>query len=283
VEPVVAPGAGETITARADRDLVIKGEHALVDVTESRYAPGERGPDPHVHHRHADAFYVLEGELTFGLGPDAASVTAPAGSLVIAPRDLVHTFANEGDADARFLNVHTPSEGFAETLRLRRDGREVDAARFDQHDPPADGGRPLSEAIVRLPGEADFVADRPGLSIRLLADSADLGVSLSRSDPESPSAPPHRHRRHVEWFYVVEGSMTFTVDGREGEAPAGSFVLVPPDTVHSFAFTGDEATTFLSAHAPSCGFGDFVRGLHAARTDDDLRAVRERFDQVPAA
>jgi quercetin dioxygenase-like cupin family protein len=283
VEPVVAPGAGETITARAARDLVIKGAHELVDVTESRYAPGERGPDPHVHHRHADAFYVLAGELTFGLGPDVMPVTAPAGSFVLAPRGLVHTFANEGDGDARFLNVHAPSEGFADTLRLRRDGRDADAARFDQHDPPDDGGRPFSEAIVRLPGEADFVADRPRLSIRLLADSDDLGISLARSDPTGSLPPPHRHPRHVEWFYVLDGSMAFTVDGRDRPAPAGTFVLVPPDTVHHFAFTGGEATAYLSAHAPSCGFGDFVRGLAAARTDDDLRAVRERFDLVPAA
>jgi mannose-6-phosphate isomerase-like protein (cupin superfamily) len=262
---------------------VIKGAHELVDVTESRYAAGEREHDPHVHFRHADAFYVLEGELTFGLGPDVVPVAAPAGSLILAPRGLVHTFRNEGDTDARFLNVHAPSAGFAETLRLRRDGGDVDGARFDQHDPPADGGRPLSDAIVRLPGEVDFVADRPGLSIVLLADSDDLGVSLSRSDPMSPSAPPHLHPRHVEWFFVVDGSMTFTVDGRERDTPAGTFVLVPPGTAHSFAFTGAGPTTFLSAHAPSCGFGDFVRGLHAARTDDDLRAVRKRFDQVPAA
>lgn len=280
--PVVPPGAGETITARAARDVVIKGAHELVDVTESRYGPGERGPDPHVHHRHADAFYVLDGSLVFGIGRDVDPVEAPAGSFVLARRDLVHTFWNDSGRDARFLNVHAPSEGFADYLRAARDRRRDDAARFDSHDPPADGGRPLADAVLRRPGEADFAADRPGLSVTLIADTEELGISLARADGGSPSPPAHLHRRHVEWFFVLEGAMTFRLDDREHQAPAGSFVLVPPGTVHRFAFPGDGPTAFLSAHAPSCGFGDFVRGLHAARTDDDLRAVRERFDQVPA-
>jgi quercetin dioxygenase-like cupin family protein len=282
VEHVVAPGAGETITARASRDVVIKGAHDLVDVTESRYAPGERGPDPHVHLRHSDAFYVLEGELTFGVGPDVTPVAAPAGSFVLAPCNLVHTFRNDSGREARYLNVHAPSEGFADYLRASRDRRKEDAARFDSQDAPTGSGRPFAHAVVRRPDEADFVAARPGLSIRLIADTDDLGISLAQADPGSPPAPPHFHRRHVEWFYVLDGEMTFWLDDREHSAPAGSFVLVPPGTVHRFAFSHRGATAFLSAHAPSCGFGDFVRGLHAARTNEDLRAVRERFDQVSA-
>ena len=73
--------------------------------------------------------------------------------------------------------------------------------------------------------------------------------------------------------------MTVHLDGRAHEAPAGSFVLVPPGTVHTATY-GVDGAYILSAHAPSCGFGDFVRGLAAAQTEGDLRAVRERFDLV---
>ena len=64
--------------------MAIKASHDLLDVTESRYARGERGPEPHVHRHHADAFYVLEGELVFGLGPNVREeVAASAGTLVL--------------------------------------------------------------------------------------------------------------------------------------------------------------------------------------------------------
>jgi len=280
VEPVfLGPGAGETITARAARDVIIKGAHELVDVTESRYGDGERGPGPHVHHRHADAFFVLDGELVFGVGPDVAPAHAPAGTFVLVPRELVHTFWNESGRDARFLNVHAPSEGFADYLRAARDRRPKDMTRFDSDDPPSDGGRPASDAIVRRPGEADFAADRPALSLTLIADAEELGISLARAEAGSPPPPPHVHERHVEWFYVLDGAMTVLLDGREHEAAAGSFVLVPPGTAHTVTFESGPASV-LSAHAPSCGFGDFVRGLATARTEDELRAARERFDLV---
>lgn len=50
------------MTAR--REVVILVEGPALTVTRSRYAGGERGPDPHVHREHTDAFSVLEGELT---------------------------------------------------------------------------------------------------------------------------------------------------------------------------------------------------------------------------
>jgi len=37
---------------------------------------------PHVHHEHTDAFYVLEGELTFETGREAETITVPAGGFV---------------------------------------------------------------------------------------------------------------------------------------------------------------------------------------------------------
>jgi quercetin dioxygenase-like cupin family protein len=123
-------------------------ERAEMSITWSRYAAGERGPDLHVHREHTDAFYVLEGELTFSVGPDAERVTVGAGGYVAVPPNVVHTFANESDGEACWLNMHTPDTGFVEYLRALRDGIEPD---FDSFDPPADGGRPASDAIVTLP------------------------------------------------------------------------------------------------------------------------------------
>jgi mannose-6-phosphate isomerase-like protein (cupin superfamily) len=155
---VVTPGSGETLARSPERELVIDVEREEIVLTWSRYAAGEEGPGPHVHRRHADCFRVLAGELAFGLAD--RSVRLGAGGFVAVPPGLVHSFRNEGPAEARFLNFHAPGMGFAEHLRAMRDGRDEDAERFDQFDPPPDGGRPASDAVIRAPGAGgDVVVD----------------------------------------------------------------------------------------------------------------------------
>src|SRR5204862_3866505 len=151
-QPVLlAPGEGETTTDRPERTLRILCELEHLIVTWFRYEPGEKGPDPHIHRRHTDAFYVLEGELELMLGPDGQTVGAEPGTLAAAPPNVVHTFRNSSDATAIFLNIHAPSMGFGDVLRGR--GRE----HFDQFDPPEDGGRPFGDAIFQRAGEGERV------------------------------------------------------------------------------------------------------------------------------
>ena len=65
-------------------------------------------PGPPLHHHDFDeAFYVLEGELTFQVGDEI--VTGGRGELAFAPRNVVHTLANHGDAPARYVLVITPA------------------------------------------------------------------------------------------------------------------------------------------------------------------------------
>ena len=130
-------------------------------------------------------------------------------------------------------------------------------------------------------GGTGYVAERLGLRVELLTDIEEIGISESVSDPGEPSPPLHLHRRHVESFYVLEGEMTLTIGDRELRAVAGTWAQVPTGTPHTFAFTGDDAVRFLNLHTPSCGYGAFLRGLHEARTDEELAAVRAAFDQEP--
>jgi quercetin dioxygenase-like cupin family protein len=130
--------------------------------------------------------------------------------------------------------------------------------------------------------EPEIVVDRPGLQVVLLVDADEIGVVEVRSSPGCPAPPGHVHRRHTESFYVLRGELTFTVNGQEQLAGPGSWVHVRPDTVHTFAVTGNGEARFLNVHAPSCGFGDFVRALHQARNEDELAAARASFDQEPA-
>ncbi len=65
-------------------------------------------PGPFLHrHDFDEAFYVLEGELTFQV--EDAVITKRAGELAFAPRGVAHTLANHSDGRARYLLVCTPA------------------------------------------------------------------------------------------------------------------------------------------------------------------------------
>jgi quercetin dioxygenase-like cupin family protein len=128
----------------------------------------------------------------------------------------------------------------------------------------------------------EIVADRPGLQVRLLVDSDELGLVEVRSSPGGAAPPAHVHRRHSELFYVLAGELTFTLGGEEQRAAKGELIRIPPGMVHTFAVTGFGEARYLNLHAPSCGFGNFLRALHAARDERELEAARAGFDQEPA-
>ena len=88
------------------------GEVATIEIV---LPAGSAGPPLH-HHDFDEAFYVLDGELTFQLGEELA--TAGPGTLTFAPRGSHHTLANLSDADARYLLVCTPA-GFERVFARR--------------------------------------------------------------------------------------------------------------------------------------------------------------------
>jgi mannose-6-phosphate isomerase-like protein (cupin superfamily) len=291
VEPtLLPPGGGESITAREGRSIVIKAAHELLDMTETRYGPGERGPDPHVHRAHADAFYVLEGELVFGLGPGGAErVHATPGTLVLVPQGLVHSFANEGPGDTRFLNIHAPSCGFAESLRIRRDGGDYDGARFDSFDPPADGGRPPSDAVVRTSGQGETIA-LGASTVLFKAEGGDGEGTFSLTEttiaPGFPGPIPHMHTSLADSFYVLEGVLTVRLGAKELEAVQGSFAFVPPGNVHTFSNPGTTPTRVLNLMAPG-GFEQYLKEAARAMPADGppdpmvMAEIASRYDFRP--
>jgi quercetin dioxygenase-like cupin family protein len=68
-------------------------------------------PPPHIHHREDEAFYVLEGEMTFSVGD--RTIRATPGTMVFLPRDVVHSFVIESE-QVRLLGLVAPAgaEGF---------------------------------------------------------------------------------------------------------------------------------------------------------------------------
>lgn len=261
---------GEVTTDRAGRRVELLAEHAQLVITWSRYGPGEPGPDPHIHTAHADCFFVLEGELEFGIGAALEPLTLRTGELLAVPAHLVHTFRNSGGADAVFLNFHAPGAGFADSLHGRPE-------RFDTHDPPEDGGRPATDAIRVSPGAGHLVgAGDSELLIKLGADDAGGHLALTQITlaPGFRGPSPHRHAVMVDAFCVLEGRVTFEVEGEPVEAGPGDVAFVVPGTVHTFANASASPARMLNLFAPA-GLERYLRELGEA--DEVTPAVMARL------
>jgi quercetin dioxygenase-like cupin family protein len=77
--------------------------------------------------------------------------------------------------------------------------------------------------------------------------------------PQGAGSPLHVHHREDEWFYVIEGALTFWVGGTVIEASAGSFVYGPRDVPHTFIVRSPQAR-FLLVLEPA-GFEEFLRAV----------------------
>jgi quercetin dioxygenase-like cupin family protein len=76
---------------------------------DQRVPPGYAVPR-HIHHDEDEAWYILEGDVTFYCGDDA--FTAGKGAWVFLPHGIPHTF-KAGPAGARLLTMTAPG-GFAD-------------------------------------------------------------------------------------------------------------------------------------------------------------------------
>jgi quercetin dioxygenase-like cupin family protein len=226
---VVPPGGGDVIGDAADRRVEILCDHDSLHATWSRFAPGREGADLHVHHEHTDLFYVLEGEFTLRLGPEGEEVRMPAGTVARMPPMVVHGFRNGSDAELRFLNFHAPGAGFAAYMRDLRDGRP---AAYDQHDPPEDGGRNPSDAVI-----GEWPNEDP---IKIHEDRSVPGMR-----PQS-----HIDLRNVE-LYVLEGEIVVRAGGEELRAETGAWVHVPPQVGHAITAAGSAEARYLVVHTPA--------------------------------
>ena len=179
---------GEAIVERPRREVRVLFEHELLDASYARSEGGERGASPHIHVEHVDAFYIVEGELSFVVGPDLDVVRASAGTFVMVPPNLVHGFDNDSDATARWLNFHAPSTGFLGWMRGERES-------FDMVPPPEGGGRSADDAVIVRPGGGERY-ERSNRTITILGDEPQFSA-LDIAFDESFHVDPHEHDDHV--------------------------------------------------------------------------------------
>ena len=112
------PGEGNLLTASigpVSATAIFKAESGETNgqfaFWEAAGPPRHPFPSPpltqlHWHKLTHEAFYVLEGALTFQLGDQ--TVRAPAGSFVYIPPGVLHVFSNCEDVPARMLVFISP-------------------------------------------------------------------------------------------------------------------------------------------------------------------------------
>lgn len=105
------------------------------------------------------------------------------------------------------------------------------------------------------------------------ASSPDLGV-LDVVIAPGQEPPMHLHHKEDEWFYMLEGRVTFHVGGQNLHGVAGSFVSFPRQIPHTFTVESDSAR-FLVIVTP----GGFERMFESnPSTPEQAVAALNAFD-----
>jgi mannose-6-phosphate isomerase-like protein (cupin superfamily) len=107
---IVAAGDGQMLTARGSV-MTFKAVAAQTggdfSLMERTLPPGGRTPPAHRHTNCSEAFFVLDGPVTFWL--DDEQFTGDHGDFVLVPRGAAHTFGNLAQVQARLLVLHAPA------------------------------------------------------------------------------------------------------------------------------------------------------------------------------
>lgn len=127
---VVEPGGGEPIERQAVRikasTNMTDGQASVLEV----YNDGFGGPPLHIHRRHGEMYYVIEGEYLLQFEDEVR--TAPSGSFAYAAPGVRHTFASVGRVPGRLIIVAMPGglEVYVRELdRLMAEGADEEAIR----------------------------------------------------------------------------------------------------------------------------------------------------------
>jgi quercetin dioxygenase-like cupin family protein len=150
--------------------------------------------------------------------------------------------------------------------------------------------RQMTEVSVVGPADGEMIHLGPA-QMRILEDGRSTGHRLGAGEitlaPHTDGPPQHRHAAHDEGFYVVSGAARFTVGETTYDAPAGTFVMIPPGAPHTFANPGDETVVLLNTFTPDL-YVQYFRDLRDMIADGQeltpeatIQAM-SRYSTVPA-
>lgn len=112
-----------------------------------------------------------------------------------------------------------------------------------------------------MPGSKGFihpVDDAPAYWMQdrlwtMLADAEDTGGRWSvmeQTMPKGGGPPPHKHLWSDETFYILDGTISYLINGEIETASGGAFVMIARNTRHAFRVDSDTAR-ILNGYTPA--------------------------------
>jgi len=128
-----------------------------------------------------------------------------------------------------------------------------------------------------------------GVSVTLKITSAEsdghCAVVEITIPPHFMGMPAHVHQQTTELFYLLSGSLAFTLGEETVIARQASFVLVKPGTAHRFwnpTDTPASCLVYLSPGGSEQFFVELAALLAEERTASAITALGRAYDQYPA-
>jgi quercetin dioxygenase-like cupin family protein len=125
-----------------------------------------------------------------------------------------------------------------------------------------------ARAVVLGPGAGRKIPNPSGAATTFKAVGAEPGgrlLAFETTVAPGEGPPLHYHHDMDEVLYVLEGEMRFQLGAELHPAPAGTFMFIPPGTVHAWQNVGNTPARFLAITNPA-GFERFFERMAESGT-----------------
>ena len=106
---ILEPNKGKHIAIVGDINTILASKEdtgGTYSFIEAKVFPGG-GPIPHIQTREHEGFYVVEGQIIFNV--DEQRIEAKPGTFVNIPPNVLHSFKNETNENAKMIIVLSPA------------------------------------------------------------------------------------------------------------------------------------------------------------------------------
>ncbi|MHB8575043.1 MAG: cupin domain-containing protein [Dehalococcoidia bacterium] len=144
------------------------------------------------------------------------------------------------------------------------------------------------DVVVVGTGEGQHLVGGTGVPVQLKVREATGGAYALLESTLAAGGPmplPHVHHVHEEALYVIAGELSVQAAARTLVAPAGTFILIPRGTLHTFRNSGTQEARYLILVSPPGLEGmweEFVELRQAAPTGqvdfDTIRRTGLKYD-----
>ncbi|MDT2004129.1 cupin domain-containing protein [Rhodococcus opacus] len=148
----------------------------------------------------------------------------------------------------------------------------------------------MTEVSMVGPGDGETIV-LGTTQLRILEDGSTtghrLGIGETTLAPHTDGPPQHRHAQHDEGFYVISGTVRFTVGQKTYDAAAGALVMIPPGAPHTFANVTDHPAVMLNTFTPDLyvqyfrDLRDMIAGGQELTAQATIQTM-SRYATVPA-